>query len=81
MRKSNFLSVQLSVSVVGLTGPDGWPVSTPHLQKLAKEGTLFRNARSATPTYSPSWAALLTGEHPHQGQMPKLVQSLEETRP
>ncbi len=46
--------------------PYGYPVQTPNLQRLAEEGVLFRNAFCAAPTCSPSRAALLTGQYPHQ---------------
>ena len=49
--------------------PYGQAVATPHLQKLAEEGTLFRQAFSASPTCSPSRAALLTGSFPHNNGM------------
>ncbi len=49
--------------------PYGHAIPTPTLQKLASEGVLFRNAFSAAPTCSPSRAALLTGECPHQNGM------------
>lgn len=45
--------------------PYGYKVPTPNLMKLAKEGTLFRNAFCAGPTCSPSRGALLTGMSPH----------------
>lgn len=45
--------------------PYGFAVHTPHLQALAREGVLFRQAFSAAPTCSPSRAALLTGQYPH----------------
>ena len=44
--------------------PYGACVPTPHLQRLAQEGILFRKAFSAAPTCSPSPAALLTGMNP-----------------
>lgn len=44
--------------------PYGYNVSTPHLQKFADEGMLFRQAFSASPTCSPSRASLLTGMTP-----------------
>jgi len=46
--------------------PYGYGISTPHMQKLAEEGCTFRNAFSIAPTCSPSRAALLTGQYPHQ---------------
>lgn len=45
--------------------PYGHAVPTPHLQKLAEEGVLFRNAFSTAPTCSPSRASFLTGMYPH----------------
>ena len=49
--------------------PYGPPVPTPHLARLAQQGTLFRKAFSAAPTCSPSRAALLTGLCPHNNGM------------
>jgi N-sulfoglucosamine sulfohydrolase len=49
--------------------PYGQSVPTPNLQRLAQEGTVFRNAFSAAPTCSPSRAALLTGLYPHSSGM------------
>ncbi len=49
--------------------PYGHAIPTPHLQRLAEEGVLFRRACSAAPTCSPSRAALLTGQAPHSGGM------------
>ena len=40
-------------------------VSTPHLEWLAAQGTLFRNAYCVTPICSPARAALLSGLYPH----------------
>ena len=44
--------------------PYGFDVSTPNLQRFADEGMVFRQAFSASPTCSPSRAALLTGMTP-----------------
>jgi arylsulfatase A-like enzyme len=52
-----------------LTSPYGYDVPTPNIQKLAKEGILFREAYCAAPTCSPSRAALLTGASPHNNGM------------
>lgn len=46
--------------------PYGYPMATPRLQQLAEEGAVFRRAFSASPTCSPSRAALLTGRYPHE---------------
>jgi N-sulfoglucosamine sulfohydrolase len=49
--------------------PYGYAVRTPNLQKLAEESVLFRQAFDAAPTCSPSRAALLTGQCPHENGM------------
>jgi arylsulfatase A-like enzyme len=53
--------------------PYGHAVPTPHMQKLAEEGILFRKAFCAGPTCSPSRAALLTGASPHSCGMTGLA--------
>ncbi|HZB94675.1 MAG TPA: sulfatase-like hydrolase/transferase [Herpetosiphonaceae bacterium] len=45
--------------------PYGYAVPTPRIQGLAEEGVLFRQAFCASPTCSPSRAALLTGQYAH----------------
>lgn len=45
--------------------PYGHAVPTPHLQRLAGEGVLFRRAFCTNPTCSPSRASLLTGQSAH----------------
>lgn len=49
--------------------PYGHAIATPHIQKLAEQGTLFRQAFCAAPTCSPSRAALLTGQSAHSSGM------------
>jgi arylsulfatase A-like enzyme len=49
--------------------PYGYGVNTPNIQRLAEEGVLFRHAFNAAPTCSPSRAALLTGQSPHNAGM------------
>ena len=49
--------------------PYGHDVPTPNLNRLAKQGVLFRNMHSAAPTCSPSRAALLTGQSSHASGM------------
>ena len=44
----------------------GTPIRTPHLDRLAREGTLFRNAYVPQAGCSQSRAAFLTGLYPHQ---------------
>src|SRR5438477_9844057 len=47
----------------------GHAIATPHIQRLAEQGVLFRKAFSAAPTCSPSRASLLTGQCAHQNGM------------
>ncbi|MDR3708485.1 MAG: sulfatase [Capsulimonadaceae bacterium] len=49
--------------------PYGYGVATPHLQRFAEQGVLFRQAFCAGPTCSPSRAGLLTGTYPHVNGM------------
>lgn len=49
--------------------PYGHHVPTPRLLQLAKSGVLFRRAFCASPGCSPSRAALLTGQSPHNSGM------------
>jgi N-sulfoglucosamine sulfohydrolase len=39
---------------------------TPTIDRLARQGVLFEQAFCAAPSCSPSRAAILTGQHPHQ---------------
>ncbi len=51
----------------------GFGLRTPHMQDLARESVLFRNAHCAAPTCSPSRAAMLTGKHAHEVGMMGLL--------
>ena len=64
-RRPNILWVmcdQLRWDALGCTG--GY-VHTPHLDALARRGTLLRNAYCASPVCSPARASWLTGLYPH----------------
>ncbi|MCH6233881.1 sulfatase [Cognataquiflexum rubidum] len=43
-------------------------VRTPTFDRLAKEGALFTNAYTASPSCSPSRASILLGRYPHQNE-------------
>lgn len=49
--------------------PYGHAVRTPHLQRFAQQGVMFRQAFCANPTCSPSRAALLCGQYAHNTGM------------
>lgn len=53
---------QFRASALGLLGED--PVTTPHLDRLAREGRLVRHAVSCYPVCSPHRAMFLTGLRP-----------------
>ncbi|MBX3015920.1 MAG: sulfatase [Caldilineaceae bacterium] len=53
--------------------PYGYAVPTPHIQRLAEEGVLFRQVFCAAPTCSASRSALLTGQCAHSAGMTGLV--------
>ncbi|MFN0107178.1 MAG: sulfatase, partial [Bryobacteraceae bacterium] len=57
----------------GDLGCYGSPLSTPHLDKAAREGTRFTNCLSANPVCSPSRAALLTGRYPTRVGVPVVL--------
>lgn len=49
--------------------PYGHAIPTPHIQRLAEQGVLFREAFCAAPTCSASRACLLTGQYAHSNGM------------
>jgi arylsulfatase A-like enzyme len=49
--------------------PYGHAIQTPHIQRLADQGVLFRQAFCTVPACSGSRAALLTGRHAHANGM------------
>ena len=63
----------------GDLGCYGSPLSTPHLDKAAREGTRFTNCLSANPVCSPSRAALLTGRYPTRVGVPVVLFPTDKT--
>lgn len=64
-RRPNILLVTIEHLPARALGCYGNPVvQTPHLDRLAAEGTLFRHATVASPLCVPSRAALFTGRYP-----------------
>ncbi len=53
--------------------PYGIAAQTPHLNRLARTGGIFRNMHTAAPTCSPSRAALWTGRTAHETGLLGLV--------
>ncbi len=51
---------------------------TPHIDRLAKEGMLFRNMRANCTVCSPSRAALLTGIYPDRAGVPGVIRTRAE---
>ena len=43
----------------------GGPVATPHIDRIASQGVIFRNATCPTPFCSPTRASIVTGLYPH----------------
>lgn len=57
-----------------LLSPYGYQVPTPGIRAFAEDSLVLRNCYTASPTCSPSRAALLTGMYPHENGMLGLAQ-------
>jgi len=53
-----------SLAIEGAGPPSERPFRTPHLERLAREGTLFERAYASAPVCSPTRVSLMTGQHP-----------------
>jgi arylsulfatase len=63
----------------GDLGCYGSPLSTPHLDQAAREGTRFTHCLSANPVCSPSRASLLTGRYPTRVGVPIVLFPADRT--
>lgn len=57
----------------GDLGCYGGTLSTPNIDRLAREGMRFTGAVSANPVCSPSRAALMTGRYPTRARLPNVL--------
>lgn len=57
----------------GDLGCYGGTLSTPNIDRIAREGMRFTNAVSANPVCSPSRAALMTGRYPTRAGVPNVL--------
>ncbi|MCF7944231.1 MAG: sulfatase-like hydrolase/transferase [Spirochaetia bacterium] len=65
-KKKNILFImtdQHRLSAVGAYGET--PCRTPHIDSIAEEGVLFRNAYTVCPVCSPARGSIMTGVYPH----------------
>jgi len=56
-------------------------IRTPHLDRLADEGTLYTRAYTVNPTCTPTRASMITGKYPSQHGAYSLGTKLNETEP
>jgi choline-sulfatase len=70
LKKPNILFIMTDQQRGDCVGAAGNPaIITPNLDRLAREGVLFRNAYSCVPSCTPARAALLTGLAPWRNGM------------
>lgn len=80
MSKPNILLIssdQQHWSTLGALNPE---ISTPNLDRLSAQGTLFERAYCPNPTCTPSRASLITGQYPSQHGAWTLGTKLQEDR-
>ena len=65
-KRPNIIFIITDDQQVGLLGIEGNPVAqTPNIDRIGKEGAIFKNAFVVTPLCSPSRASFLTGQYAH----------------
>ncbi len=65
--RPNFILIVTDDQRYDMLGCTGHPAAkTPNIDRLAREGALFRRFYDATPLCSPSRASILTGHYPHK---------------
>lgn len=81
MHRPNLLLITSDQQHPDLLGCVNTEVRTPHLDRLASEGTLFTRAYCPNPTCTPSRASMITGLYPSQHGAYSLGTKLPETVP
>lgn len=75
-RRPNIILIYTDDQAGGMTGFEGnTQVRTPHLDRLAREGTFFSRCYVPTPQCAPSRAVILTGQYPHTNNVTTNVTS------
>ena len=63
-KQPNILFVLVDDLAINDVSPYGSKWKTPNIDRLRKEGMLFKNAYASSPVCSPTRASLMTGKHP-----------------
>ncbi|MFH1022492.1 MAG: sulfatase-like hydrolase/transferase, partial [Planctomycetota bacterium] len=80
--RSNILLVQCDSMDGRLMGCMGHPAAvTPHMDRMAERGVLFRNAYCNSPLCVPSRASMFSGLYTHHCEAWNNINGLEETTP
>ena len=78
-KKPNFLLITSDQQHWNTLGVNNREISTPNLDRLAREGTLFERAYCPNPTCTPTRASIITGKYPSQHGAWSLGTKLSET--